>query len=148
MIDRSDPLGFDVYVGPVPGGTVDIAPGGASGVQLVINNMVARSTSDTLPRLGAVGDCIPFGVDVRSWVGEAVDEDTAGERERILSIVYARDSRIDAGSIAVKVAAAVAGSIYAFTITVHAMTVTGGPIALVMGINSVTVDVLAQGAVS
>ena len=118
-----------------------------SGVTLVRNAMLARCLSDTLPMVGAPGGEIAFGVDVRQWVGSPVTEATASSRTQELAIVFARDPRLDAGSISVQVAAARAGSRYAFTIAVDARTATALPVSLVMGVTAATVEVIArQGA--
>jgi hypothetical protein len=144
---RLSPLGFDAYVGPQPDGSVDLCPDGRScgDVELVRNAIVARSMCESLVLTGAPGDVIPFGVDVRSWVGEAGDDDTAAGHQQELVIVYARDPRIDTGSIVVTITATPTNPEVDFTIAVSCRTTTQRPIALVMNVSAVTVDLLAQG---
>jgi hypothetical protein len=143
---RSDPLGFDLYVGPVPGGGVDMFANGraCSGIELVRNAMVARSMADTISMLGAPGDRIEFGRDVRAWVGSVVTDATAASRSQELATIYARDPRIDPGSILVSITTTRAGAAYDFVIQVNARTTTAQPIAMVLGVNAISVDVLAQ----
>lgn len=116
-----------------------------SGVELVRNGMVARSMADSISMIGAPGDRVPFGRDVRAWVGSAMTDSTAEARAQELTVVYARDPRLDSGSIRVVIATARAGSQYAFTISVSARTTTAQPIAMILGVNSISVDVLAAG---
>jgi len=146
MADRGSPLGYDTFVGPVPEGGVDMLPAGdaCSGATLVRNGMVARCLADTISMIGAPGDVIEFGVNVRAWVGSPVTDSTATRRAAELAVVFARDPRVDAGSITVDVAATAAGSQYDFTITINARTVTGVAISMVLGVNAITVDILAQ----
>lgn len=143
-MDRS--LGYDTYVGPVPGGGVDMLPGGdsCSGITLVRNALVARSMADTIIMAGAPGGVRDFGKDVRAWVGSPVDDGTPAARARELAAVYARDPRVDPGSISVNVGTAQAGGQYEFLIAVTCRTVSGQAIAMVMGVNAISVDILAQ----
>ena len=115
-----------------------------SGAALVRNAMVARSMTDTIIMIGASGGVRPFGRDVRAWVGSPMTSSTRAARGQELAVIYARDPRLDAGSILVTIAATGAGSQYAFTIDVSARTTSGVPIAMVMAISAITVDILAQ----
>lgn len=146
MADRGDELGFDLSIGPVAGGGVDMSRNArsCSGVELVRNGMVARSMSGTIPLIGAPGGRVDFGEDVRAWVGEALTDGAAATKAQRLAIVYARDRRLDPGRITVKVTPQPAGAQYAFLIAVQAFTVTGAAVPLLLGINDLSVDVLAQ----
>lgn len=115
-----------------------------SGVELVRNGMVARSMATTLPLIGAPGGRGDFGEDVRAWVGEALTDGDAATKAQRLAIVYARDHRLDPGRITVKVVPQRSGSAYAFTIAVNAFTVTGAAVPLLLGVNDLSVDILAQ----
>lgn len=145
-LNRGDPLGFDMYVGPVATGGIDMLPGGdsCSGVQLVINGMVARSMADTLPMTDAPGGAVQFGRDVRGWVGSVAGTGTDNARAGELAIVYARDPRVDPGSLLVNLTSTQAGSQYAFQISVTARTTSGQPIAMILGVSALSVDILAQ----
>ncbi len=146
MLDRGDVLGWDLAVGPVAGGGVDMSRDArsCSGVELVRNGMVARSMATTLPLIGAPGGRADFGEDVRAWVGEAIGEGDAATKAQRLAIVYARDRRLDPGRITVKVTPQRTGSAYAFTISVLAFTVTGAAVPLLLGVTDLSVDILAQ----
>lgn len=146
MADRSSPYGFDMYVGPVGGGVVDMTSDGrsCSGAELVRNALVARSMTNEISMIGAPGDVVPFGKDVREWVGQATAEGDDEARAQELAIVYARDPRVDAGSISVVIAATLAGSQYEFTIAVDARLTNGLPISMVIGVSSLTVELLAS----
>ena len=133
-----------MYVGPTANG-IDMTPTGrnASGAELVRNGMIARSMADTIPMIGAPGGVRAFGKNVRNWVGAAWRDGDEEARAQELAVVYARDPRLDAGSIAVVIARQKAGAFYSFTITVNAFTTTQQPIAMVLGVNAISVDILA-----
>jgi hypothetical protein len=145
MADRSSPLGFDLAIGPTPPG-VDMSPTGrnASDAELVRNGMIARSMADTIPMIGAPGGVRAFGRNVRNWVGAAWRDGDEETRAQELAIVYARDPRVDGGSIRVVLTRQKAGAFYSFTIAVNAFTTTAQPIAMVLGVTAISVDILAQ----
>lgn len=145
-MSKGDPLGFDAYVGPVPGGGVDLLPDGrgATGVELARNEIVARSMTDTIPMIGAPGGRRDFGRDVRAWVGSPLTEASRASRAQELAVVYARSPRLDTGSIRVIVDATPVGSRYNFAITVEARTTTAQPVSMVLGINAISVDIIAK----
>jgi hypothetical protein len=150
LFDRADAYGFDMYVGPVPGGGVDMLPDGrgCSGVEFVRNKIVYRSMQKMLVMTSAPGGIIDFGEDVREWVGSAVSPSTAAQRQTRLTLVYGRIGALDPGSIRVAISAPGAGAgggMYDFFIAVTAKLTDGRPVRAVMGINAVTVDLLAQG---
>ena len=146
MASRADPYGYDLYVGPQPDGSIDMSRNGrsCSGAELVRNAMLARCLSDTLPMVGAPGGYVAFGKNVRTWVGSAIDDTTADSRARELAVVFARDPRLDPGSITVAIATQPRGAQHAFTITASARLTDSTPIDLVLGVSSISVDVLAQ----
>lgn len=138
----ADPLGFDVWV------REDIDPSGrsASGVELVENAIYHRLTTDQLFLVGSPDDgYVEYGEDVRKWVGEVVDQESANAKAPQLAIVLQRDPRISPASIAVSIDARLAGEKYAFTISITCRTTSELPIALVLGVNAVTVELLSQG---
>ncbi len=146
MADRRDPLGFDAYIGPQPGGGVDITADGraASGVELVRNGMVARCLSDAISMVGAPGGVRAFGKDLRALVGGATTDDFGPALAQEMAIIFARDPRLDAGSILVAVTVGAAGAQYAYALQVTARTTTQQPIAMLLGVSAVSVDILAQ----
>lgn len=141
MADPSSPYGFDVLVTD----DMDAQGSSGSGVALVAAAIPHRLMADTLPLVGAPGGYVSFGVDVRRWVGEVTTPDLADTKGPELVMVLSRDPRLDPGSIAVQVTIADAGALYDLFITINAQTTTALPIALVVGVTSLTVDILSQG---
>lgn len=142
----ADPLGYDLFVGPLPDGSVDMDRSGraCSGAELVRNALVSRCMADVISMVGAPGGIVSYGVDVRGWVGSPVKTGTMGQRQQQLSVVFGRDPRVDAGSITVKITGARTGSQYAFFIEVNARTTTALPIAFLLGVNAITADILTD----
>jgi hypothetical protein len=131
----------------VSGGGVDLVRDGrvAAEVELVRNGMIARCLSDTISMVGAPGDVIDFGKDLRQIVGATLGPGDADALAQEMATIFARDARLDAGSIRVKVTAAAAGGFYAFMLRADARTTTGEPIPmLLLAVSAVTVDDIAQ----
>lgn len=147
LFNRASPYGFDTYIGPVPGGGVDILPDGrgCSDSELVTNKIVYRSMQGQQVLTGAPGGVIDFGEDVREWVGSAMGPSAIVQRQTRLALVYGRIRALDPGSIQVAISTQGTGGMYDFFIAVTAFLTNGRPISLVMGINAVTVDLLSQG---
>ena len=148
LFDRGDPLGFGLYVGPVPGGGVDALPDfrGCSGLELVINKMVARSMAETLPLAGAPGGFIDFGENCPGWVGSPWTPGIAAQRATRLALVYGRIQALDPGSIVVAVTQGTGrGGQYDSLIRVSARTTTGLPLSVVLGVSAISVDLLSRG---
>lgn len=145
---RSDNLGFDLFVGPQPGGVVDMTPSAraATGIELVQNKLIALSMADTIDMVGAPGGKVDFGEDVRRWVGSPTTPSIIAQRQQRLSVVYARERRINPSTLAVAIATQLVGARYSFTIRVTARTWPPAslPIDLLLGVNALTVDFLAQ----
>lgn len=137
----ASPYGFDVDVGD------DLQPDGrsASDAQLVANEIPHRLSADQLPLVGATGDFAPYGVDVRAWVGETTDQELANAKGPLLVMIVNRDPRIDRGRTAVQLQVQQDGDDYALTISIQAYLTNGLPIALVLGVSAVSVDLLSQG---
>lgn len=142
----ADPLGFDLAVGPQPDGTVDMDRSGraCSGAELVRNALISRCMADTISMVNAPGGFVSYGVDVRAWVGSPVTSGTTGQRQQLLAVVFQRDPRVDPSSITVAITSARVGSQYAFHIAVTARTTSATPIAFVLGVSAITVDILAE----
>lgn len=140
-------LGRDAYVGPVAGGGIDLAPDGRAcqDVELVRNGMYARCLSDTISMVDAPGGVIAFGKDLRQLVGGAMGPGFETSLAQEMAIIFARDKRIDAGSIAVKVTTAAAGGFVAFYLQATARTTAAQPIPMLnLAISAVSVDDIAQ----
>lgn len=118
----------------------------ASGVDLLAAAIPHRLQADTLPLVGAPGGYTAFGIDVRRWVGEVTSQAAADAKGPQLVVVICRDTRIDPGSVAAEVLFEHdQGPLYDLLITITAKTTTARPIALVLGVTSLTVDILSQG---
>lgn len=140
-------LGRDAYVGPQPDGSIDLSPDGRAcqDVELVRNGMYARCLSDTISMVGAPGGFVAFGKDLRQLVGGAVGPGFETSLAQEMATIFARDQRLDAGSITVKVTTAKAGGFYAFYLQATARTTAQQPIPMLnLGIGALTVDDIAQ----
>lgn len=140
-IDPDDPLGYDVDIDD------DITPDGrsASGVRLVVNEMRHRCMADTLLLIDAPGGFAAYGIDVRRWVGSVMTVEIAEQRGAELAVVFQRDPRIDPTTIKVIVRATPELADFDLAIDVSAYAVTGQPIALTLGVDAVSVALLAGG---
>lgn len=138
---QNDPYGIDVAI------ALDMDPSGRSayGVELVSNAILHRLTTDTLLLVGAPDDRVDFGVDVRQWVGEVTTQANADAKGPLIAIVIQRDPRIDPSSILVAVTVLPIGALYRLEISVTCRTTTALPVALVIGVNAISVDLLSQG---
>ncbi len=117
-----------------------------SGPELVRNALVARCMADTISEINSPSGVVAYGKDVRAWVGSPMTESIAGQRQQELSVIFGRDPRVDPGSIVVEVRAARAGSQYSLAIDVAARATTALPIAFLLGISALSVDILADRA--
>lgn len=140
-----DPLGYDVFVSD------DIAEDGreATGQELVQNAIMHRLTTEKQFLVdGENADAdglVDFGVDVRTWVGAAEAEGGPEARAAMLRDVLRREPGLDASTIDVEIETSASGSKWDFSIRVTARTTTELPIALLLNVNAVTVELLAQG---
>ncbi len=133
----ADPLGYDAFLDE------DLDAGGrsATGLELVTNAIPHRLMADDLLCIDAPGDRIPFGVDVRKWVGAAVTQDDLDAKIPLVDAALHLDERIAATRITMGLQPA--SSLVAFTIGIEALTVTGEVISRVVGVSSVSVAFLA-----
>ena len=137
-----DPLGYDCDV------QADMFADGrsCSGARLVGNAILHRLMADTLPLIGAPGGFVQYGANVRRWVGEVTTQALADAKGPQLVSVIARDPRVDPASIVVTITPQKKpGALWDLLIQVQAATTNQLPIALVMGVSSVTVQILSQG---
>ncbi len=146
--NRASPHGFDLYVGPVGAGIVDMTREGraCSGPELVRNALVWRCMADTISEINAPGGVVAFGRDVRAWVGSPMTDAIAKQRQQELTVIFNGHPCIDPAGTVVEVRAARAGSQYALAIDVTARTTDALPIAFLLGISALTVDILADRA--
>ena len=135
-----DPLGFDVLVAD------DIGADGrtGTGAELAKWAIYHRLTTEKLYLIGAPGNLVDFGVDVRRWVGAAMTPASAAAKGPQVEIVVRRDPRISTVRAAVTLAGPSLAK-YAMRIVVDATLVSGQTISLVLGVSAVTVDLLSLG---
>lgn len=135
----NDPLGYDVWI------REDMAEDGrsATGLELVSNAIAHRLTTEALPSIGAPGGWADYGVDVRRWCGLTTTAQQAAARGPQASEVIQRDERIETADVIVSLSGPSTG--YTLKLDVTATTVQGQTISLVLGVSSVTVDILAEG---
>jgi len=140
-----DPLGYDVLVDEH-----DLDPTGrsATGEELVLAAIPHRLTCERLPMIGAPDDYVPFGIDVRLWVGEATTAADLTGKIPLADEALQRDERIASTSIAIDFAPAGTtfddGATVTLIMRVTFTTVTGVTLSRVLGISAVTVAFLAQ----
>jgi hypothetical protein len=147
-MSAADPLGFDVWV------RTDADPSGrsASGIELVENAILHRITTALIPLVEAQDGFVEYGEDVRSWVGETTTAAKADAKGPRLALVLQRDPRLDPTTIRATVTIAPAGTttpsgaLVDLIVSIAATTTTGFPIALIVGVNSISVELLSQGA--
>lgn len=138
-----DPLGYDVYV------REDIEPDGrdATGLELTQNAILHRITTDKLLLTDAPSgeDFVEFGEDVRKWVGGVETQESADAKAPRLTEVIKRDPTINPASITVDIQMQLTGAQWALIIAINCRTTTELPIALIVGVDAVTVELLSQG---
>lgn len=137
----SDPLGFDFKVG------ADLDPSGrsATGLELVQDALLHRLQEDRISMVGAPGDEIDFGVNVRKWVGEALSDDALAAKTPAVEEALRRDVRI--ADITLKITRTVGADAarWALRVEVHAVTISGETIDRIVGVSQVSVEFLAAG---
>lgn len=138
-----DELGYDVYV------REDIEEDGreATGLELVANGIFHRVTTDKLLLVDAPSGegIVEFGEDVRKWVGAVETQDSADAKAPRLVEIIKRDPNINPASIRVDIQMQLAGAQWAFIIAITCRTTTEVPVALTIGVDAVTVELLSQG---
>ena len=135
----NDPLGFDVYL------REDIASDGrsATGIELVNNAILHRITTGLLLLTGAPEGQADYGEDLTTWCGQGLTRSQVEARGPTIAAIVQRDPRVAFADAAITLASP--RGLYELTVTITGQTVTGQPIALVLGVSSVTVDLLAEG---
>lgn len=149
----SDPLGYDAALL-----LDDLDPTGrsATGLELYEAAVAHRITCKQLAMIGsgivdpATGvEVIDFGVDVREWCGEPVEEATSGNKATILDEVIHRDPRTARTAITVERAPAGTamseGGMAVLLVRLVLTTVTGEILDRIVGVNAISVEFLAGG---
>lgn len=139
--DPGSLYGYDVDV------DTDIKPDGraCSGPRLVQNAILHRLMEDTLPLIGAPDDVVPFGEDVRKWVGEVTTQAAATAKGPRLVGVLNRDARLDPAQTRVSVAVQPSGALVDLVITISGALTDGTPLSIVVGVTKWSVQLLSQG---
>ncbi len=137
----SDPLGFDFKVG------ADLDPSGrsATGLELVQDALLHRLQEDRISMVGAPGDEIDFGVNVRKWVGEALSDDALAAKTPAVEEALRRDVRIADIKLKITKATGADAARWALRIEVYAVTISGETIDRIVGVSQVSVEFLAAG---
>jgi hypothetical protein len=127
----ADPLGLDAYFDD------DLDPGGrsATGLELLANALPHRLMEDTLPCIDAPDDAIPFGVNVRKWVGVATTQEDLDARAPLVDAALHLDPRVAMTRITMGLPAA-PGGLVAFTIGLEVLSITGDVISRVLAVPS------------
>ena len=95
--------------------------------------------------VGAPGDEIDFGENVRNWVGEALSNEALAAKTPRVEEVLRRDVRIADLTVRITRAAGADASRWELLVQVRAVTITGQTIDRIVGVSSVTVEFLAAG---
>lgn len=140
--DPGNPYGYDVDV------ELDIAPDGraCSGSRLVTNAWLHRLLEDTLPLTGAPGGVVPYGRNVRNWIGEVTTPSAAAAKGPEIVAILNRDTRVDPSQTRVQLSVVpVDGAHVNLQLAVSGALTNGTPIGAVYSITKATVALLAQG---
>lgn len=145
----SDTLGYDAFIG---GDADDLAPNGrsATGLELLDASLLHRLQCETLLCIDAPDGEIPFGVNVRLWVGEAMDAASLDAKVPLVDGALQLDPRVaQVTGISIKPAPAgitIAGTDGAVEILLYftVITITGAVISRIVGVSEVSVAFLAQ----
>ena len=140
-MSAASPYGYDVWM------DVDLKPDGrsASDADIVANDMLQRVTCKALPNALAPGGYSSYGVDVREWIQGITDQDMANARGPELVAVMNRDARLDPSRTTAQLQVTQTSDDYSFVIQIAGYLKTGQRVALVLGVNAVTVDLLSRG---
>lgn len=138
-----DPLGYDVFVRD----DIDADGRDATGLELVENGILHRITTEKLLLTDAPSgeEFVDFGEDVRTWVGAVDTTDSANARIQRLVEVIRRDPNIDPSSVRIDIQMGLSGTKWAFRLAIAARTTTELPIALTVGVDAVSVQLLSLG---
>lgn len=139
--DPGSPYGFDVDV------DTDMRPDGeaCSGPRLVQNAMLHRLMEDTLPLTGAPNGVVPYGEDVRKWIGEVTTAAAAAAKVPLLVGVLNRDERLDPSQTRATISAQAAGELVDLVIAISGALTDGTPVSVVVGVTKWTVELFSQG---
>jgi hypothetical protein len=137
----ADPLGFDMKVG------ADLDPSGrsATGLELVEDAILHRLQEDRISMIGAPGDEIDFGENVRAWVGEALSDEALAAKTPRVEEVLRRDVRIADLTVRITKATGADASRWDLLVQVLGVTISGQTIDRIVGASSLTVEFLAAG---
>ena len=140
----SDPLGFDAYLDA----DLDRSGRSATGLELVQNMIPHRLMADSLPCIDAPGGEIPFGVDVRKWIGAATTDADLEAKGPLIDAALHLDPRVASVAVALSIAPAGTlgsdgGSEVSILIALSVVTITGQTIDRIVGVSAVSVGYLA-----
>jgi hypothetical protein len=126
-----DPLGYDAFFDD------DLDAGGrtATGLELLANALPHRLMADTLPCIDAPDDTIPFGVNVRNWIGVATTQEDLDARIPLVDAALHLDPRVASTRVTMGLPPA-PGGLVAFTIGLEVLTITGDVISRVLAVPS------------
>ena len=137
----ADPLGLDMKVG------ADLDPSGrsATGIELVQDAILHRLQEDRLSMVGAPGDEIDFGVDLRKWIGEALSDDALAAKTPAVEEALRRDVRIADIRLKITKTTGADAARWALRVAVRAVAISGETIDRIVGVSQVSVEFLAAG---
>lgn len=138
-MNRSSRLGFDVYI------RNDMDPSGrsSSGPELTLNSILHMLQHDTLLLIGSTNGYVDYGKDIRRWAGQHMTALQAASKGPEVVEVVQRHPHVDSATAEVSLASS--RSLYTLQIALHVELVTGDVLDRVLGVNEVTVELLAEG---
>lgn len=124
----------------------DIDPGGreASGAELVGQDILHRLTTGVVPLVDSEEGFVEYGEDVRLWAGAELTEDELAARAATLGPIIERDECVREAEVTSELTTA-PGSLWTFRLNVTATLRTGETITRIIGVSSVTAELLAEG---
>jgi hypothetical protein len=146
----ADPLGYDAFIG---GPADDLAANGrsATGLELLDASLLHRLECETLPCVDAPDGVIPFGINVRLWIGEATDAASLDAKIPLVDGAFQLDPRV-AQTSGISIAPAAPGTtvqvagvdaavaiVLSFTVT----TITGATLSRIVGVTDLPTNAVA-----
>ena len=137
----NDPLGFDVYLGGADGLSLDGRA--ATGRELVIQSLIDLLENDVIFCVDAEPNgVLDFGIVVMRWIGEALTDETVKQKGPLVASVFQRDPRVETADVE---ATLVKSATWAISLRCNVGLVSGEALSFTIGIDQVTVALLAEG---
>src|SRR5688572_8744714 len=143
MASRNDPLGYDLACRD----DIDRAGRSSSGVELALDAIHHRLTTDSLPLIDSEDGNVNFGENIFRWLGESIDADQVSARAAGLGSLLENDERMPTVDVTAENVETNSSGLISFDLMVNATLATGTSISARVGVSvsGVTVELLSQG---